>query len=188
MLLENMGTIPLTDLYGVGPLTYKTHHMHFHGPSEHKVNGTQYDLELHFVHELVVDEDTEELLLDKYKETLAVVGVMFKVADRSHPFIDKLCIDDFYTIESLDFNELFETENKPISASKTNRHEFFHYKGSLTTPPCSEKVNWNVFKNVLPISRRHLRLLKDKWYQNLADHNNNRMCQPLCGRTVAKNF
>jgi hypothetical protein len=31
--------------------------------------------------------------------------------------------------------------------------EFFHYKGSLTIPPCLEAVNWHVFKQEIPIGK-----------------------------------
>lgn len=48
-----MGSIHLTDLNGKGPYVYKVNHMHMHGPSEHRLDGIQYDLEMHIVHELV---------------------------------------------------------------------------------------------------------------------------------------
>jgi hypothetical protein len=30
------------------------------------------------------------------------------------------------------------------------------YKGSLTTPPCSKFVYWNVLRTVYPITKRHV--------------------------------
>lgn len=39
-----------------------------------------------------------------------------------------------------------------------DRGNFYAYKGSLTTPPCSPAVLWHVFAEVLPIS--HLELPK----------------------------
>lgn len=32
----------------------------------------------------------------------------------------------------------------------------FTYRGSLTTPPCSETLNWNVINYVFPIKQEHL--------------------------------
>ena len=37
-----------------------------------------------------------------------------------------------------------------------NTKERFVYTGSLTTPPCTEKVFWNVINRVYPIKARHL--------------------------------
>lgn len=48
-----MGNIELTDLNGNGPYIYKVNHLHMHGPSDHKINGQQFDLEMHIVHEIV---------------------------------------------------------------------------------------------------------------------------------------
>lgn len=33
---------------------------------------------------------------------------------------------------------------------------FYHYKGSLTSPPCADIVNWIVHSEVLPIKEAHL--------------------------------
>jgi carbonic anhydrase len=89
---------------GQGPFVYQTDHIHFHGPGEHKIDGQQHDLELHFVHTLMV----KDALSESYKQTLAVVGVIFKVGAQSHPFIEKLRIDDLGHIDRANVNELFD--------------------------------------------------------------------------------
>lgn len=61
-----------------------------HSPAEHKINGEQYDLEMHIVHELMDGPNHET-----YKEQLAVVGIIFKKAEESHPFVKKLNTKDF---------------------------------------------------------------------------------------------
>ncbi|XP_055850265.1 carbonic anhydrase 12-like [Episyrphus balteatus] len=38
-----------------------------------------------------------------------------------------------------------------------NPNEYFTYRGSLTTPPCSEAIIWFVFSDILPISYQDLR-------------------------------
>ena len=80
-----MGGIKITDLEGKGPYVYKVNHMHMHGPSEHRLEGVQNDLELHIVHELV--NGPSELGHADYKEKLAVVSFLFKIEAVSHPFI-----------------------------------------------------------------------------------------------------
>ena len=108
--------------------------------------------------------------MDNYKETFAVIGILFKIDKESHPFVEKLNIEDMGHIETLNLDMLFD---KPEPKQKTedvdmeeeektneNLHGFYHYKGSLTTPPCSDIVNWFVHKNVLPITEVHLEFLR----------------------------
>ena len=61
-------------------------------------------MELHFVHTLVEKDFSSE----SYKETLAVVGVIFKVGAQSHPFIEKMRVDDMGHIDRANVNELFD--------------------------------------------------------------------------------
>ncbi len=167
-----MGTIEITDLNGKGPYIYKVDHLHMHGPSEHCLDAKQEDLEMHIVHVLV---DGPEGWKD-YNEKLAVVGVLFRVDKKSHPFIDRIRVQDFGEIASVNLSELVD----PAAG-------LYHYKGSLTTPPCSDVVNWQVVKDVLPISWADLEALRDIWYGSHG-HGNYRECQPLGDRRVARNF
>ena len=111
------------------------------------MNGKLYDLELHFVHSF---NDGQEEFYPDYKEVLAVVGVFFEIAEKSHPFIEKLKVKKLKKIDSLHFNTLLvdgehfdEITSPPV----------YHYKGSLTSPPCSDIVNWFLIKDVKPISK-----------------------------------
>ena len=63
---------------------------------------------------------------------------------------------------------------------------FYHYKGSLTSPPCADIVNWIVHTEVLPIKEAHLQSLRAVWLKHLEGHDNYRDCQPLCGREVVR--
>ena len=60
-------------------------------------------MELHFVHEF---GEGEEEKYAGYKEVLAVVGVFFQLAEKSHPFISKLNLKKLKTIPQLHFNDL----------------------------------------------------------------------------------
>lgn len=71
---------------------------------------------------------------------------MFKIAPESHHFIEKLKTEDLGLIEKLNYNEMFD------EFKEGNYPGFIHYKGSLTTPPCTDIVNWFVYRKVLPIS------------------------------------
>jgi carbonic anhydrase len=85
--------------------------------------------------------------------------VLLKKSEVSHPFIEKLRIEDFQEIQEIDLSELFEDKSTG----------FYHYQGSLTTPPCVETVNWIILNQVLPISDVHMNLLKIHCYD---DHGN----------------
>lgn len=186
-----MGSIEVTDLNGNGPYVYRVNHMHMHGPAEHHIDDYQYDLEVHIVHELV---DGPPGFKENYHETLAVIGFLFKVDSYSHPFIEKLRPMDFGNIEQVNFNELFQSLDNldaaevPTTFSSVDQREFYHYKGSLTNPPCADVVNWIIYKRVLPITAEHLHAFKSVWLANLGGYGNYRECQPLCGRRVVRNF
>jgi hypothetical protein len=102
-----------------------------------------------------------------------VVGIIFTLDEESHPFIKKLNAKDLGHIESINFLELFNTLDEE---SNGGVKEFYHYKGSLTTPPCTDIVNWNLYSHVLPISEAHLHHLHNKWHDNLGGHCNFREC------------
>ena len=195
---NDMGYIEMTDMNGNGPYIYKVNHMHMHGPSDHKIDGVQYDLEFHIVHELVGGPGNWK----KYKDKFAFVAFLFKVDKKSHPFIEKMDPITFSPIDSINFAELMGCMNTEYDYQKckkseeqwaydeqknlTNAH-FYHYKGSLTNPPCADVVNWNVYREILPISIEHLDSLREIWFENLNGYGNYRHCQPLYGRRVVTN-
>lgn len=44
--------------------------------------------------------------------------------------------------------------------------KLFYYKGSLTTPPCTEGVKWLVINDPLPISEEQVEMFRNKWSWN----------------------
>eukprot|EP00347_Sterkiella_histriomuscorum_P001688 403371061 len=170
---ENIGTIKVTDLDGKGPYTYKGYEIRFNGPSEHRLNDKNQNMEMQIFHDLVDGPDHEN-----YDEKKAVISVLFKLADKNHPVMEDLRTDNLDQIDHADFGNIFkEAENQ----------QFYHYKGTLTVPPTHSMVNWYVLKHVLPIQKSLL--------QNLESHcvhheyfSNFCTIQPLYGRKIAKNF
>jgi type IX secretion system PorP/SprF family membrane protein len=67
----------------------------------------------------------------------------------------------------------------PMGLIPTNRREFFTYAGSLTTPPCSEGINFYIFKQPITISADQLAALKAIY------SGNNRTPQDLNGRVIS---
>lgn len=65
--------------------------------------------------------------------------------------------------------------------------DFYHYKGSLTTPHCNEIVSWFVYKYPLDVSAETIKIFEAKWIENKTFSNgfgNGRPVQPLNGRPV----
>lgn len=108
---------------------------HFHHPSEHAMDGRRFDLEAHFVH---INDDG----------MLAVLGV----------FIEPGIGNDMLAPVWQHMPRSAGPEKKvssvridPVRLLPVNR-QYFRYLGSLTTPPCSEKVIWSVFSNPVQAS------------------------------------
>lgn len=129
--------------------------VHFHTPAEHKIHGKLYPLAAHFVH---ATDDGE----------LTVLGVKFE-AGAENPALQTLldAVSDEKDNAELDFAQLAPRDPA-----------IYRYMGSLTTPPCSEGVNWFVSDTVLTASKEQIAAMTDRLGTS------NRSLQPLNGRLV----
>jgi carbonic anhydrase len=67
------------------------------------------------------------------------------------------------------------------------KKNMYHYDGSLTTPGCSEIVEWIVLDNLQNISPKQLATFTKKWagdYSYGRGNGNARVTQPINGRTI----
>ena len=127
---------------------------------------------------------------NNYEELIATCNSLKKISTK----FEHVIINGGNCDLSFDFLESFlpvqEGETKIIDKSfnlndllPVNNRSFYHYHGSLTTPPCSEDVNWILFKKPVILSVEQVKLLKE-----LMPLNNYRNEQPLNDRVVWKNF
>ncbi len=143
--------------------SFKLLQFHFHTPSENKVNGKLYAMEMHLVHADAAGN-------------LAVVGVMFDEGG-TNPALDRL----------LPLLPIAKDQKKPIAPAfdansllpPADKRSYYRFSGSLTTPPCSEGVRWFVMKQALPISQTTLQAIKNSMLNP-----NNRPLQQINGRPV----
>ncbi|XP_063060186.1 carbonic anhydrase 4a [Engraulis encrasicolus] len=169
---------------------YKAVQFHLHwgtdgGPgSEHTIDGEQYPMELHIVHM----KDKYTSLGDALKDPngVAVLGFFYEQATATNrnyqPIVEAL--------KSLTNKDSTNDLLHPISLhqlilNEANMTNYYRYKGSLTTPGCTESVVWTVFETPIPLSEAQLAA-----FSSLQFGDGKRMVgtfrpvQPLNGRMV----
>ncbi|MEN2736201.1 carbonic anhydrase family protein [Microbacterium sp. X-17] len=140
----------------LGGRIYRLQQFHFHAASEHTVDGVQADAELHLVHRAAGGE-------------VAVLGVLLTEGE-GNPALGAL-------VDSSDAAHTAPAVIDPAALLPASGASA-RYTGSLTTPPCTEGVSWNVFLTPTTLSRAQLDALTG------AHPANHRPVQPLHGRTV----
>lgn len=161
---------------------YNLLQLHFHSPSEHKLDGKFYDAEMHLVHQ------------EPISGALLVLGVFMNVDDSGATSSNGL-LQNFWTqgVTHQTVDVTGAAEFDPYSLVNDNT-KLYNYPGSLTTPPCSEVVNWFVSAEPSSISLFDLTNLRAL----VGDYeggpiisragNSNRPVQDISGRTIKTNL
>ena len=156
--------------------TYELLQFHFHNQSEHTVNKAHHGMEMHLVHK-------------DAGGNLAVVGVFLSSTGAGTKDISAfLNTIGWGSLESL------SKEPKAIEGTvdiysalpaldENSQSPYYSYSGSLTTPPCSEGVNWNVLSTPVNISKEQAA----EFFKATGNYKTNRPVQALNGRTVKIN-
>jgi carbonic anhydrase len=109
---------------------------HVHVPSEHRINGKSFPLEVHYVHR-------------NQSGQLAVIGVLHEQGE-DHPkmarYIDQVP-------KKINAPVPFDVALQDLPLVSIEDKSYFRYNGSLTTPPCSEGVRWYVLKSHRVVSK-----------------------------------
>jgi len=103
-----------------------------------------------------------------YRQDIAATSIFFKVKkcdqvimtakaftackkdlERSDPFFKSLKLSEIWN--SNGNVELTDVPLKDFFAGLEQRN-FWTYMGSLTRPPCTEGVHWNIYEMVMPVS------------------------------------
>lgn len=141
---------------------YRLMQFHFHTPSEHQIDRQSYPLEIHLVNR---DQDGR----------LLVIGLLAKEgkSNRELAALWKHLPDaegKTLTLKSA------EAPNLGALVPAAGHHVF--YKGSLTTPPCTEDVQWVLFEQPIELSKDQI----EKIHRLFPD--NHRPAQSLNEREV----
>ncbi|GMV27332.1 MAG: hypothetical protein AMXMBFR58_33630 [Phycisphaerae bacterium] len=141
---------------------YDLAQFHFHSPSEHHVAGKPAAAELHLVHKSASGQ-------------LAVVGVMLQEGPFNpgfEPVWRNLPVQESpatITADTIDADALLPSDRRT-----------YRYEGSLTTPPGTEGVRWNLLVQPVSLSKAQLDAFRRIY------HGNNRPLQPLNGRSIVQ--
>ncbi|QWU80314.1 carbonic anhydrase family protein [Campylobacter novaezeelandiae] len=136
-------------------LEFTLKEFHFHIPAENTINNVRYPLELHFVHKNSLNQ-------------ILVIGVLFKEG-KENLILNQILtnVENSKKNLNLDLKDLLP-KNK----------SYFNFKGSLTTKPYAEGIEWIVMEHPLELSKSQI--LK---FQKLLE-NNARSLQPLNNRII----
>jgi carbonic anhydrase len=147
----------------VNDKSYELLQFHYHALSEHTINGEHSALEVHFVNR---HSDND----------LSVIGAMIEEGSENSLFAEYL--DKFPTK-----GEAFIAEEDSINLMSLlpESKAYYYYKGSLTTPPCSEVVSWYVLKEPIKASAEQIEQF------SAILNNNYRPVQALNGREIFSN-
>mmetsp|Transcript_18767 Transcript_18767/g.29006 ORF Transcript_18767/g.29006 Transcript_18767/m.29006 type:complete len:329 (+) Transcript_18767:77-1063(+) len=156
---------------------YELVQFHFHSPSENTIGGGYFDAEMHLVH---ADADSN----------LLVIGVMFDVVDYGgNNFFKEFWNNTWSDVSTGDSEVSLSSTLDPYTEILPADLSYYHWNGSLTTPPCSEGVTWILMSQPSSMSQTQLDMMRDA----IAGHTNtqvgpdgnfNRPVQALNGRDV----
>ncbi len=168
--MVNNGHTVQVDITEAGGIVLDDHEydlaqFHVHAPSEHTVSGRALAMEIHFVHK---DADGK----------LAVVGVFVEEGTASNPAANALVVG--VPSESGATTELTEPFDPTTLLPAAAGRAAIRYDGSLTTPPCTEGVEWSVLNGTITMSAEQIETFKAAFPEP-----NARPVQPLNERTVS---
>jgi len=162
----NNGHTIQVDLQGDNSMTvrgmnYRLVQFHFHTPSEEQVNYRASAMVAHLVHKSADGQ-------------LAVVAVLMD-AGQPNPVINTV-----WTYMPLDVNDRVRLPAESIDLNDflPKDQRYYQFMGSLTTPPCTENVLWNVIKQPAQISKEQIRLFQQLYPANA------RPIQPVNNRPI----
>jgi carbonic anhydrase len=151
----------------LGGVVYDLQQFHFHTPSEHRVNGTHAPIEMHLVHKTPDGSQT------------AVVGVLIQ------PGKEDKELEKVWSVLPDEESEQATVTDFQLRAILPGGNGFsYRYPGSLTTPPCTEGVSWNLMANPITMSPAQIGKFQGVFSGEEFPQGNARPVQPLGTRKV----
>ena len=136
---------------------------HFHTPSEHAVRGKRSDMEVHFVHQ-------------KADGNIVVLGALMGAGGQNNQFSEIVRLAPRQAGQKV-------SSTSPIDPAKllpSARDRNWRYEGSLTTPPCSQTVEWILLEQQLSVAGPDIDKFRSMFAMNA------RPLQPLNRRYILR--
>ena len=175
--VENLGHTVQLDFKAGSTVSYEGikydfKQMHFHTPSEHLVDGMTFPMEMHIV-------STAPLKDKNSTPHYLVLGILFKEGQNNKfldEFLNKIPKTE-HTLAPLEVGAV-KLDDLLYSKELNDVKNFYHYPGSLTTPPYTQTVQWFVFKHIMEASPEQIEAI------NAIEGNNARHIQGIFARSV----
>jgi carbonic anhydrase len=120
---------------------FKLVRLQFRTPSEHLVSGIEYPMEIQFYHRSA-------------DNTTAIVSVFVQAGQNN------ALLENIWNVMPEHINRETIVREKSFDANLLFPQDrtFYFYRGSLTTPPCTENVQWIIFANPIEASAEQLEI------------------------------
>ena len=143
-VLDNGHTVQVELAQGnsidVGGKRFELQQFHFHRPSEERIDGRQFEMSLHLVHK-------------DGQGRLAVVALLFDKGP-AHPVLQQVWNN--LPLERGEANPA--RAPLELAALLPADRRYYTYMGSLTTPPCSEGVQWIVMRHPVTLAPEQIEI------------------------------
>ncbi len=123
--------------------------VHFHTPSEHTLDGKAYPMVAHFVH---ATENGQ----------LGVLGIMFEEGEANGELPKIIDAAGTAGPSPREFPGVSFDPRRLLP----EKLEIWRYMGSLTTPPCTEGVNWHIARSTVTASPSQLQAMTNPMGMN----------------------
>ena len=127
---------------------YTLKQFHFHSESEHTEDGVHGDMEGHFVN-IAADG------------SIVVLGVIIEASGAGNSELNK--VFDLEIPAANHENEI-RIHINPSHILPTGK--VYSYSGSLTTPPCTQGVSWNVYTTTIGLNVNKIEMFKSHYNHN----------------------
>jgi len=142
-------------------VSYEMYEMVFHLGSEHRIEGTKFDLEIQIYYQSVTPG---------HIKNSAALSILFKIfPGATNLFFDNdinlLDLPDRLEpvksiVGDIDLSHLFMQNERDAFVE----FSYYEYEGSITAPPCREDTTWYIVSDILPISYTTIETIKDSVY------------------------